>query len=113
LREVVILRVGNLGEARYEFVKHTAIALRAGVSQKQIDEISFWPASGEFNDQERAALLYADEVVLGTKVSDETFGNLQRFLSEPAIVELTAVIGYYIMVAKILTALQIELEPEP
>ena len=45
LRELAILRVSNLLPAEYEFVKHVPIALRSGVSQKQIDEVSDWAAS--------------------------------------------------------------------
>ncbi|HEY42231.1 MAG TPA: carboxymuconolactone decarboxylase family protein [Dehalococcoidia bacterium] len=112
-RELAILRVANLAQAEYEFVKHAAVALRVGVRQKQIDEISDWANSAEFNDQERVVLRYTDEVTQGTGVSDTTFADLQTFLNEPAIVELTTAIGYYGMVAKILTTLQIELEPEP
>lgn len=56
LRELAILRVGNLAKAEYEFVKHTSIALRAGVSQKQVDEISIWDTSEKFDDHERAVL---------------------------------------------------------
>ena len=33
LRELAILRVGNLTQAKYEFTQHTRIALRCGVSQ--------------------------------------------------------------------------------
>lgn len=112
LRELAILRVGNLAQAEYEFTKHTPRALRAGVSQKQIDNLSDWTTSTEFDDQERAVLRYTDEVTLYIEVKDNTFAQLQSFLSEHAIVELTVAIGYYGMVCRILVALQIELEPE-
>ncbi len=112
LRELAILRVSNLLPAEYGFVKHIPIALRSGVSQKQIDEVSDWAASAEFNDQERAVLGYTDEVTRDVGARDGTFAKLQGFLSEPAIVELTTAISYYGMVGRILVALQIELEPE-
>ena len=112
LRELAILRVGNILQAEYEFVSHTRIALRVGVSQKQIDEISDWATSPEFGDQERAVLQYTDEVERGAGVKDETFVKLQGFLSEHAIVELTITIGYYGMVSRLINALQIELEDE-
>ncbi|MFC2006073.1 carboxymuconolactone decarboxylase family protein [Chloroflexota bacterium] len=112
LRELAILRVGSLLQAEYEFRRHIPLALQAGVSQQQIDAISDWSASAEFNEQERAMLQYADEVTQGIRVKDETFTELQGFLSEHAIVELTTVISYYCMVCRILIALQVELEPE-
>ena len=112
LRELAILRVGNLAQANYEFTHHTEIGLKCGVTQKQIDAIADWATSPEFNDRERAVLAYTDEVARDIKVKDDTFSKLQRFFSEHAIVELTTVIGFYGMVCRILVAFQIELEAE-
>lgn len=112
LRELAILRVTNLAQAKYAFTKHTAAALRNGVSPKQIDDISAWVTSAEFNELECAVLGYTDEVTQCLEVKDETFAQLRSFFSEHAIVELTTVIGFYGMVSRILLALQIELEPE-
>jgi len=108
LRELAILRVGNLTQAEYEFTSHTRIGLEVGVRQKQIDEISDWATSAEFNEEERAVLGYTDEVTQNIRVKDETFAKLRNFFSEHAIVELTTAIGYYCMVCRILVALQIE-----
>ncbi len=112
LRELAVLRVGNLTQSEYEFTKHTTHGLKAGVTQKQIDDISNWASSPEFGHEERVVLAYTDEVVQSIRVKDETFAKLQGFLSEHEIVELTTVIGFYCMVCRILVALQIELEPE-
>jgi alkylhydroperoxidase family enzyme len=111
LRELAILRAGNLLGSEYEFTKHVTIGMEVGVAKDQIDELPNWAASKKFTDIERAVLQYTDEVTLNVKVSDSTFANLKRFFDEEAIVKLTATIGYYGMVSRILVALQIELEP--
>jgi 4-carboxymuconolactone decarboxylase len=111
LRELAILRVGNLLKSEYEFTKHVTIGMEAGVAEDQIDELSNWASSKKFTDIERAVLQYTDEVTLNVKVSDSTFANLKKFFDDQAIVKLTAAIGYYGMVSRILVALQIELEP--
>jgi 4-carboxymuconolactone decarboxylase len=111
LRELAILRVGNLLRSEYEFTKHVVIGKEAGVTNDQINELSTWTSSKKFTDIERAVLQYTDEVTLNVKVSDGTFADLKRFFDDPAIVKLTATIGYYGMVSRILVALQIELEP--
>ena len=108
LRELAILRVGYLNRATYEFVRHTRIGLDVGVRQKQIDEISDWATSAEFDDRERRVLAYADEVTQNIEVKDETFAKLYNYFGDHAIVELTTVIGYYCMTCRILVALQIE-----
>ena len=111
LRELAILRVGNLLRSEYEFTKHVTIGLDVGVTKDQIDELSNWTSSKKFTDKERAVLQYTDEVTLNVKVSDSTFANLKKFFDDQAIVKLTATIGYYGMVSRVLVALQIELEP--
>lgn len=111
LRELAILRVGVLLRSEYEFTKHVVIAKAVGVTDDQINELSNWTSSKKFSEIEHAVLQYTDEMTLNVKVSDGTFANLKRFFDDPAIVKLTAAIGYYGMVSRILVALQIELEP--
>ncbi len=110
LRELAILRVGHINQAKYEWTQHVAIALRAGVKKEQIDTLPDWKNSANFNGQERAVLLYTDEVTQEIRVKDDTFASLQNFLDEEGVVELTATIGYYGMVCRILEALQVDLE---
>jgi len=110
LRELAVIRVGNLAGSVYEFTKHTAVGLHCGVTQKQIDSISNWQDSPEFDEVEKAVLAYTDEVALNVEVKDATFKQLRSFLSEHEIVELTVAIGYYGMACRVLVALQVELE---
>lgn len=110
LRELAILRVGQLNQANYEWTQHVPIALRAGVRQEQIDALAEWEQSPEFNETEKAILRYTDEETLNIRVGDETFAAVREILSEEGIVELTTTIGYYGMVCRILETLQVELE---
>jgi len=112
LRELAILRVGDLSQANYELTQHVPIGLAAGLSQKQIDDIGNWENSNLFSDKERAVLRYTDEVTVNIRVSDHTFSLIKEFFDEEEIVELTVTIGYYGMVCRILEALQVELEEE-
>ena len=112
LRELAILRVGNLYSANYEWTQHVAIALRVGVRSEQIDALPVWRNSPHFNEQEKAVLCYTDEVTMNIRASDAAFDAVRAFLNEEAVVELTAVIGYYGMVCRMLETLHIELEQE-
>lgn len=111
LRELAILRVGNLLQSDYEFTHHVRVGIRAGVTKDQINELSRWKSSDKFSEIERAVLQYTDEVTLNVKVSDSTFANLKSYFDDPGIVKLTTIIGYYGMVSRMLVALQVELEP--
>ncbi len=110
LRELAILRVGHLNRAKYEWTQHAAIARKVGVSQARIDALPDWENSGIFNERERAALRYTDEVTQNIRVKDDSFAAVRSFLNEEGVVELTLTIGYYAMVCRILEALQVELE---
>jgi len=95
LRELAILRVGNLAKASYEWTKHVPMALAAGANQEQVDGLSDWVNSNTFDEQERAVLRYTDEVSQNIRVSEKTFSKIRDFLSEREIIELTVTIGYY------------------
>lgn len=110
LRELAILRVGDLAEAIYEWTQHVPIGLMAGLTEEQIKTMHQWKESPLFSDQERAVLKYTDEVAQNIRVSEETFKAVRDFLTEEQVVELTTTIGYYGMVSRILEALEIELE---
>jgi alkylhydroperoxidase family enzyme len=111
VRELAILRVGFLCGSMYEYTKHVVMGKKAGLSQEKIDNLPAWISASCFDDRERAALAYTDEVVLQIKVQDATFNRLKTFFSEAEIVKLTAAIGYYGMVSRILVAMQVELDP--
>lgn len=110
LRELAILRVGDLAEAIYEWTQHVPIGLMAGLTEEQIKTMHQWKESPLFSDQERAVLKYTDEVAQNIRASEETFKAVRDFLTEEQVVELTTTIGYYGMVSRILEALEIELE---
>lgn len=110
LREIVILRVAKLTGSEYERAQHVPVALEVGVSQKQLDSISDWKNSAEFNDEERAILQYTDEVAQKVNVTDQTFNVLKNLFSEQTIVELTMTVGYFEMIARLLVPLQVEVD---
>jgi len=112
LRELAILRVGDINQARYEWTQHVRIASRVGVKKEQIEALPDWEKSDTFNSQERAVLKYTDELTRNIRVEDETFAGVRSFLNDEGIVELTITIGYYGMVCRLLEGLQVELEKE-
>lgn len=112
LRELTILRVATLSQSEYEWVQHVPVAQQMGVSQEQIDAIPTWEQSSCFSDKERSVLRYIDEVAQDIKVKDETFNALRSYLSEREVVELTFVIGCWGMLARVLVALEVDLDED-
>ena len=110
LRELAILRIAQLTGADYEWAHHVPIAKQAGVSQAQMEALADWRNAAEFNATERSALGYI-EAATNRAVTDSVFEALRSQLSEEEVTELTLVCGYWGMVACILLALKIDLEP--
>jgi alkylhydroperoxidase family enzyme len=111
LRELAILRIANLHQARYEWDQHVVIAGTAGVRPEQIESIARG-SIGEpcFDPRERLALDAATELVLEANVSDATLARLAQELPPRQIVELLLACGVYEALAKLMNALG--LDPE-
>jgi len=112
LRELAILRIAKLAGSEYEWTQHYPVAMEVGVSPEQAETILNWSGSKNFNDEECAVLQYTDEVAQNVKVKDETFRTLQQHLNDRKIVELTVSIGYWGMVARLLEALQVDIDDQ-
>jgi alkylhydroperoxidase family enzyme len=111
LRELVILRGAQLVRSEYEWAQHLAMARSSGVREAQIAALALWRGSGEFDAREKAALALAEAVTQG-RVGDEVYAEATRHFDHDEYVELAMVAAFYAMVARMLDAMGIELEPE-
>jgi 4-carboxymuconolactone decarboxylase len=111
LRELVILRGAQLMRSPYEWAQHLRMARRAGVREAQIEALSSWRGSPEFDAREKAALMLAEAVTEG-RVSDEVYREVTQHFDHHDYVELAVTAGFYAMVARVLDALGVELEAD-
>jgi alkylhydroperoxidase family enzyme len=110
LREFAILRVGLMNGASYEVRAHVPFALAEGASQAQIDALENWRGSKLFGKEERAVLGYSEAMTRDIRVPDALFSDLEEFLDETEIVELTTTIAGYNLVSRFLEALHVDQE---
>jgi alkylhydroperoxidase family enzyme len=111
LRELAILQVAVQAGAEYEWVQHAAIGRAVGLSDEQIDAVRREHIdSTAFSDSERAVLLFASEVIEHPRVSNEAFAAVSERLSPREIVELLLTVGNYLMLARVMTTLDLELD---
>ena len=112
LRELAILRVSQLTpNAEYEWVQHEPIARAVGASDEQIAALERGEIGADcFDAVQRATLRFTGEVVVDAHASDETFAELAALLPPRQIVELLLVIGQYMMLARVMTTLELELD---
>ncbi|MGH6621294.1 MAG: carboxymuconolactone decarboxylase family protein [Alphaproteobacteria bacterium] len=112
LRELVILRVGYLSDAKYEIHQHLVVARHVGVPDEKIKATEQGPDAEAFSDLERAILRFTDEVVKDVKASNAAYEAVAKHLSHREIAELLLTIGFYMMVSRFLENLEVEIEPE-
>ena len=111
LRELMILRGAQLMRSEYEWAQHLKMARKMGVREAQIAALAGWRASGEFDDREKAALELAEAVTRGD-VSDAVYAAVSKQFDAATFVELSLTAAFYAMVARMLDAMRVQLEPE-
>jgi 4-carboxymuconolactone decarboxylase len=107
-RELVILRTAALNGAEYEWGVHATL-----FKELTGDEIRGSVPGQTYGWGEGDALLIrlCDELNAGATLSDELWDGLRRHWSEPQIVELVVLAGWYRTISGVINAAQ--LEPEP
>ena len=111
LRELVILRGGQLMRSEYEWAQHLPMARKAGVREAQINALANWRSSSEFDEREKAALELAEAVTNG-RVSDDVYAKVTRHFDHHDYVELAAVASFYAMVGRMLDAMGVPLDDD-
>jgi 4-carboxymuconolactone decarboxylase len=115
LREFVILLVGRHWDCQFEWFSHEAEARKAGVSEATIETLRHGGTTFAAPD-EQAIHDYATELLRTHHASEKAYQRILQTYGAAGIVELTALIGYYSMVAMTLNAHEIGVpdgKPEP
>ena len=109
-RELAIMLVAVLNRADYEYRHHIPFALKAGLSQVQLDSLPDWRASTQFDARERAVLDYTESMTRSIQVPDPVFSAVSKHFDAQELLELTATIGGYNLVSRVLEALKVDYE---
>jgi len=110
-RELVILRIGWLCRAGYEWGQHVKIAQQAGVSDAEIERVTRGPDAPGWSELERALLRATDELHADAFVSDATWTALRAQLDTPQCLDLIFTVGQYRLVSMALNTLGVQPEP--
>ena len=113
LRELAILQVGWLEKSEYEFTHHVKIGREFGVTDADIAGL-IAETDGKPSTLEplaKAILKGAREMVRELAMSDETFAEIKRHLSNEEMVDLVLTIAFYNAVVRVLATMKIDNEP--
>jgi alkylhydroperoxidase family enzyme len=112
VRELAITRTGILCNAPYEVVAHKRIGKGVGVTDEQNAALDDWKSAACFDEVQRAALAFTDEVVTMDRPTDATFKTIAAKLSPAALVELQLSVGFYIMTSKFLETFGVDMQTD-
>jgi len=108
-REILILRIGWLNQAQYEWEQHVRIGKTAGLTDDEIDRITKGPKAGW--DRHDAALLQAaDDLYENSVVSEETWETLAQRYSVEQMMDAVFTIGQYNLVSWALNSFGVPLD---
>ena len=106
LREFVILLTGRFWDCQFEWFSHEGEARKAGLSEQTIETLRHGGNTFAAPD-EQAIHDYAIELLRDHRAGDASYRRILDAYGTAGIVELTALIGYYAMVALTLNAHEI------
>ncbi len=113
LRELAILQVGWIEKSEYEFTHHVKIGKEFGVTDADIEGLIAETAGKPSNLEPlvKAVLKGAREMVRNLAMSEATFAEIKKELSDEHMVDLVLTIAFYCAVVRVLATMQIDNEP--
>ena len=116
LKETIIITTAREIRSQYEFSAHARLARQAGVSDDTIKAIANGSAPAGLSGDEELLVRYVKELVQNHKITDQTFNAVKDKFGTQRTVEITGLVGHYLLVGQILLAFEVDLpdgvEPE-
>jgi 4-carboxymuconolactone decarboxylase len=110
-RELVILRIGHLCRAGYEWAQHVFIAREAGLDEAGIASARNGPESPGISVLDRLLLQATDELHADAFITDATWAALSDHLDTQQLVDLVFTVGQYNLVSMALNSFGVQLDP--
>ena len=101
-RELVIIAAARIHGCTFEWDFHLPLARASGVREEVIEHLL--EGSGYLTDTESLFIRFVRELCASNTVSTEIFDQAKSQLGESGVVELSATIGYYTMLAMVMGA---------
>jgi len=108
-RELLILRIGWLNQAEYEWAQHVEIAKRSGIDEAEIERVKQGPGAG-WSVHEAALLQAADDLFENSVVSDQAWATLSLAFSTEQMMDMVFTVGQYNMVSWALNSFGVPLD---
>lgn len=112
-REIIILRMGWLCQAPYEWAQHARIAkASANMTDADVLRISQGRGSAGWSDFERTLIDMVDELRYETQIDEATWTALRSKYSVEQVIDALYTAGQYQLVSMALNSTGVQLDPE-
>lgn len=101
-RELVICAVAAALDSEYEWYAHSRVALKAGITGQELEQLAGKRIPASASEPEKAALKLTRELIAETGVTAQTYTAAEDSFGPAGITELTVLVGYYRTLAGLL-----------
>ncbi|HVB18233.1 MAG TPA: carboxymuconolactone decarboxylase family protein [Stellaceae bacterium] len=112
LRELAILTTARELDSQFEWAAHEEEARREGVSAEVIDTIKYRKGTGNLDAADAVVIELGREMFTARKVNSATFAQALALFGRRKLVDLVALMGNYAATAAMLTAFDMQLDPD-
>ena len=112
VRELAILTTARELSSQFEWAAHEAEAIDEGVSQELIEIIRHRKDTSGLDEADAIVIELGREIFGARKVESSTFARSLRQFGRRALVDLVALMGNYAGTAALLTAFDMQLDPD-
>jgi len=109
-RELLILRVGWLCRAEYEWGQHVVIGKKAGLTDDEIERVKEGPDAPGWSEFDAALLRAVDDLRAQTFISDDVWDALAATYDTRQLLDLIFTVGQYNLVSMALNTLGVRLD---
>jgi alkylhydroperoxidase family enzyme len=109
-RELLILRIGWLCQAEYEWGQHVLFGRQAGLSDEEIAQIKKGPDDPAWDPFDASLLRAADELHAEALISDATWAALGERYNTQQLMDVVFTVGQYNLVSMALNTFGVQLD---
>ena len=106
----MILRIGFLCQAGYEWAQHVQIARKAGLDDNGIKSAKIGPEASGISELDKLLLMATDELHSDAFISDRTWNSMSEHLSEEQMMDVVFTVGQYNLVSMALNSFGVQLD---
>jgi alkylhydroperoxidase family enzyme len=111
-RELLILRVAHVRDARYEWAQHVYQAGVAGMTGEEVARVRLGADAEGWAPLDRALLAAADELVAEARIADDTYAALAAELDTQQLLDVVFTVGAYEVFAMAMRTFDVELDKD-